>query len=284
MALQVAIVVALITAGLSLIVAIYNSHMQWCLFQAQRNVQQEIERLSEEKESAKSLLKFTDPLLAASVDLVYRFHNILKADSYILCTLLESEATTPAKKQKREYVIVTTAFYLCQFFAWCEIIRKELLFLNIGDSQKTKELCLRLEEIRDVFATHSQYTSNKLQIDRAKQRAIGEVSIAEIDGKSPMRPIGYCDFVAACQNDNSRLKQWVNELLVDIGTLNADDFKHSSSDNGVKKRLKDADAKVQELMHFLDLKGVRLEYYKKWGNNRDVRKGPMIEVVCELQE
>ena len=77
--------------------------------------------------------KYQGPLIHAVYNLQSRLFNIVErnfAGAYL----------TSRDAYERDYVVNNTAFVIMQYFAWTEIIRREVQFLDLTDSEKTRDL------------------------------------------------------------------------------------------------------------------------------------------------
>ncbi|HIH5600544.1 TPA: hypothetical protein ACYSHJ_004869, partial [Serratia marcescens] len=117
---------------------------------------------------------YKEPLLNAAFDLQSRVYNILNMNFFEVYYLLGSE-------RQKHYAINNTVFLFSQYFAWAEAVRIDIQYIDLGSSEKTRELSLI-----------QRYISSTLQTDRfnpvlmvfaGEQRAIGERMLKSIDGK-----------------------------------------------------------------------------------------------------
>ncbi|AHH17324.1 hypothetical protein NONO_c25290 [Nocardia nova SH22a] len=86
------------------------------------------------RRDGKALLsRYRDPLTAASNELQRRLHNILQqgfVETYV----------RGASPERREAAIETTMYVIAQYFAWNEIIRREILYLEFAEDDETAEV------------------------------------------------------------------------------------------------------------------------------------------------
>jgi len=84
------------------------------------------DKLADRKlEAERVLSRFREPLLRAAYDLQSRLYNIAAQD--LLTAYLRF-----GEPEEAAYVINNTLYLTAQFFAWNEIIRRDIQFLDLG--------------------------------------------------------------------------------------------------------------------------------------------------------
>lgn len=138
--------------------------------------------------------KYQGPLLHAVYDLQGRLFNIIKQG------LIEVYFIN-GKDHERDYVVNNTVFVIAQYFAWTEIIRKEIQFIDLQSSGKTKQLSELQDNIYGLWRTDSFH--DLFRIWAGEQRAIGELMIEERNDH--LDCVGYAGFLKKLQDHQEPL-------------------------------------------------------------------------------
>lgn len=175
---------------------------------ARLNAQLARDRAQEERMSdhERIIARYREPLGHAAYDLQSRLFNILKQD-------LIDRYVNQGDERSRSYVINNTTFLIAQYFAWTEIIRKEIQFIDLGENEPTRRLARLRDNIFSLWQTSSFHPL--LRVFAGEQRAIGENMIVE--GPRGPECMGYAKFlnnaasiedtlVAALKSDILQLK------------------------------------------------------------------------------
>ena len=106
---------------------------------------QEIEQLKIDYDRFKAatqkqseISRFSEPLARSAYDLQSRLYNILKQG------LVEAYLVRGNDREK-SYVTNNTVFLVGQYLCWTELDRREIQYIDLGESSKTREL-LRLQD------------------------------------------------------------------------------------------------------------------------------------------
>jgi hypothetical protein len=159
----------------------------WGQFRSAR-IAAEIEQLrsAEQRrvESEKTVSRYREPLARAAYDLQSRLYNILK------------QSLIPAyfdngDERERAYVVDNTVFLVAQYFAWTEIIRRDIQFIDLGEDEQTRRLARLQDDIYSLFQTDR--FDRLFRVFAGEQRAIGECMIRE--GKYGPECVGYAAFL-----------------------------------------------------------------------------------------
>ena len=128
--------------------------------------------------------KYREPLSHAAYDLQSRLYNIL-ANDFMGRYFERGDA------RERSYAIDNTTFVIAQYFAWTEIIRRDIQYINLGKDEQTRRLARLQDQIYFLFQTNE--FPARLRVFAGEQRAIGERMI----GEGPRGPvsIGYAAFL-----------------------------------------------------------------------------------------
>jgi hypothetical protein len=153
---------------------------------AQLSAKLEELRLAEQRriESEKALSHYREPLARAAYDLQSRLYNILE------------QGLIPAyfdngDERERSYVVDNTAFLVAQYFAWTEIIRRDIQYIDLGQDKQTRQLARLQDDIYALFQTDR--FDRMFRVFAGEQRAIGERMIR--DGRRGPECAGYGAFL-----------------------------------------------------------------------------------------
>lgn len=205
--------------------------------------------LTREREAAKTaedrryekeqvIARYREPLARAAYDLQSRFYNILEKDFIGVYLVRGSD-------HDRGYVIDNTAFLIAQYFAWTEIIRRDIQFLDLGQDQKSRDLAHLQDNIYALFQTDQQDFGAAFRVFAGEQRAIGERMTCDTDRGTQC--FGYAAFL-------DRLSQGPEPLFEVL----RDDVRALSTDQAAARpRLVALQNALIDLLKFLDPEFVR---------------------------
>ncbi len=221
--MEIKITVALISALLALVGAIIALLGQARLAKLQAKLQRERDVTLKVEQAKELLSKYREPLAQAGFELQSKLYNILKLGLLTKYYLSEDES-------ERDYAVQNTLYVIAQFFAWNEIIRQEIQFLDLGEVESTRTLSELNEKIVVSFLTSSH--GKVLRVFRGEQRAIAERMVRSDSGN--LSCIGYASFV---ETQESSFRRWFIQLEKDIDLLS--------------KNLKDHAGRLVQLQHVL---------------------------------
>jgi hypothetical protein len=158
------------------------------------------------RDARKVLNTYREPLIAASYELQARLHNILT-----------NEFTTKyveGDERRSGAAVDSTLYVFAQFFAWREIIRREIQFLQFERDHETREIARLVGDIGETFLTDDLGT--QLMIWRVEQRGLGEQMIVTENGRQSC--MGYAAFV----KDRAKMKEWLDPIEEGLRDLNDD--------------------------------------------------------------
>ena len=154
--------------------------------------------------------RYKGPLLHAVYDLQSRLFNIIVrgfVDRYY----------TKGNDSEKQYVVNNTVFVIAQYFAWTEIIRREIQFIDFADSKDTK----KLSELRDAIYGHWQRDGNgAFRIWAGEQRAIGEMMIEHVNDRSTC--LGYATFLKKLEVNDEPLFKKLQKDVESLATTGTD--------------------------------------------------------------
>jgi hypothetical protein len=156
-------------------------------------------------DSEKALARYREPLARAAYDLQSRLYNILEQD--LLSVYLDN-----GDDRTRSYVVDNTAFLIAQYFAWTEIIRRDIQYIDLGQDEQTRLLARLQDDIYSLFLTDR--FDHLLRIFAGEQRAIGEKMIR--DGARGPECLGYAGFLTGLLNSPDPLIEYVRHDIRDI--------------------------------------------------------------------
>ncbi len=201
-----AVIVALGSATVALISALMsrrNLRLQYEL---------ELKKAAATKQELEDELmrRYREPLVRASFELQSRIFNIVEQEFLV-------RYGKGGREADQEYAAMSTLYVFAEYFAWVEVLRREVQFLDLGDIERNRLLVARLEAITNSFAT-DKITGREFRIFRFAQRAIGEVMVeveAAPDERAAIRCMGYTRFVVKLGADKE-FARWFRDLAEDV--------------------------------------------------------------------
>ncbi|MCG3113721.1 MAG: hypothetical protein MCM46_18105 [Candidatus Manganitrophus sp. SB1] len=196
------LVVALISGGIALVSAGFAMWGQFTSARLAADLQNlqlaEARRLEREK----TVSRYREPLARAAHDLQSRLYNIL-AQGFIG---LYAENRT---ERERSYVLNNTVYLIAQYFAWTEIIRRDIQHIDLGTEEETTKLARLQDNTYRLWQTDR--FGSLFRVFAGEQRAIGERMIIE----TPRGPecIGYSAFL---DQNLSEKEPLLNALREDV--------------------------------------------------------------------
>ena len=103
--------------------------------------------LQARSEASKVLATYRDPLLGAAYELQARLHNIL-ANQFVEKYLVGEKAD---KAGRKDAAMDSTLYVFAQYFAWGEVIRREIQLLRFSSTAETREVGRILRDITEAF-------------------------------------------------------------------------------------------------------------------------------------
>ena len=197
--------VAIISAVVALASAVLTIFGQLRLAKLQAKLQREHDVTLKEEQAERLLSRYREPLVQAVFELQSKLYNILKLG------LLQSYYLSGTEGE-RDYAVQNTLYVIAQFFAWNEIIRREIQFLDLGEVESTRRLSELNEKIVVLFL--SDDLGKVFRIFRGEQRGIAEKMIQSLNGD--LLCIGYASFVEVTESSSRR---WFKQLEKDIDIL-----------------------------------------------------------------
>jgi hypothetical protein len=170
--------------------------------------------------------RYRDSLLWVAFDLQSRVYNILfghqagqqEANARFMQALLLDGTDRQAR-----YVRFSTAYVFAEYLGWAEIFRRDIQFLDLGKSNRNREVLLCLANISRTLGS-SRIPGTHYRLFRADQRAIGEVMIAPESSPGHRWCRGYAEFSQLVLED-AEFGYWTQELIdhIDAAAREPDD-------------------------------------------------------------
>lgn len=157
-------------------------------------------------------------------------------------------------EQQRDYVRRSTVFVLGEYLGWTEILRRDVQFLDLGRSRTNREIMATIMEIGATLNRTSP-DGNALSLFRAQQRAIGELMIHPEGQPGRRRCLGYAEFCAKLDTDES-FRRWFEQPLADVDRLAGDT-------DAAQTRLREIQQKLITLIDLLDARSWRLPHFRR---------------------
>ena len=227
-----AVACALVTTFLSARASARQSQLQ-----AEIEQQQAIRAKLEERADLMSQVR--DPLLWAAFDLQSRVYNVVTRQ---FLNVYRQSGTA----EHKAYAYRNTLFLFAQYFAWVEIIRRSVHFLDLGSEKENREIVNHLSGISNVL-TSGSFPDLLFLVFRGDQRAIGEIMIeSQLPGE--LGCMGYAAFCAKLDTEES-FAGWFKALMSDISEL--------VTDETPRPRLIMLQHRLIDLINFLDPDSIR---------------------------
>lgn len=188
-------------------------------------------------ETEQTARRFREPLGRAAYELQSRIFNIIKGG--FLSIYLEG-----GDDRTRSYAINHTLFVIAQYFAWTELIRREIQFIDLGADEETRQLAQLQHKIYSCWQT-DKYDHSLLRVFGGEQHAIGERMIWE--GPRGPQCMGFASFLDYLKGGPDPL---ICALKADVQSL-------GSCLEVALPRLTDLQHSLIDLVVFLDPEAVR---------------------------
>ncbi len=170
--------------------------------------------------------RYRDALLWSAFDLQSRIYNILHGfdvsrrpgrRGFMGAFLVDGT------EQQANYVRRSTAFVFAEYLGWVEIFRRDLQFLDLGDSKSNRQTMFLIATVSETLSAAVMSETECFRIFRADQRAIGELMIDPGSKPGERRCLGYAAFCAMLASGGAPA-EWVQELIshVELAALEPD--------------------------------------------------------------
>jgi hypothetical protein len=164
-------------------------------------------RRDRQDRSERLLARYSEPLVRAAYDLASRIYNLVRYGG--------AEGLTQGSP-----VELSTLWLFGQYFAWVEIVRREVQVLDLGEVRRTSQLQFLLYDISDMFASSRNIRDPVFNVVRADQRAIGEIMVVDrvVDGQTRSDSMGFACFKHTISVD-AEFAGWFDGLRRNLATL-----------------------------------------------------------------
>jgi hypothetical protein len=163
------------------------------------------DRLKAAAQRQKEISAFSEPLARSAYDLQSRLYNILMQN-------LVDVYRVNGNDREKSYVTNNTSFLIGQYLCWTELVRREIQFVDLEESNKTRELLRLQDTIYSLWGTDKQ--PPVFRIFAGEQRAIGEALI-QTGARGP-ECMGYGAFL---KTFTTGINPLIDALRVDVTSL-----------------------------------------------------------------
>jgi len=216
--MNTAIIVALISAIVSLVAAGVAYLSQRAIAHLNSEIAEQSRQRTKLELADEVMARYRDPLLAAVFDLQSRLYGFVALE-FMRRYYIDGDESA------REYAIENSLYIFGEYFAWVEIIRKEIQFLDLGEQAANEKWVRALNAVRDVFAGHK--FDQAIHVFRGEQRAIGELMMVplakEMSGRQH-ESLGYAAFVLKRRDEE--FARWFRKLEGHLKLLAAEPGAH----------------------------------------------------------
>lgn len=164
--------------------------------------------------------------------------------------------------EEREYVRCSTVFVIAEYLGWVEILRRDIQFLDLGQSRNNQRAMTIISSISKVL-NRTSATDNVLRLWRAEQRAVGELMVHPEAEPGRRRCLGYAEFCEKLNGDDA-FRRWFAPLLADIDRLAEDTAR-------AVPRLTELQRGLIALIDVLDPKAERFPQFREQVGTMSVR-------------
>jgi hypothetical protein len=168
-------------------------------------------------ETQRTARKYSEPLGRAAYDLQSRIFNLVaKPDGeHPQRGRLLNFYLLTGDERTRTYAARNTLFLIAQYFAWTELVRRDIQFIDLGADQQTRQLTWLQDSIYSLWQT-DEYEP-LLRIFAGEQRAIGERLIRE--GPRGPECMGYASFLDFYKANPDPLLCALEAEILSLGTF-----------------------------------------------------------------
>lgn len=166
------------------------------------------ERTKSADQRRREIFSFSEPLARSAYDLQSRLFNIIKKN-------LVLSYFGHGSDREKSYVIDNTVFLIGQYLCWTEVVRREIQFIDLGESTKTRDLLRLQDNISNLWGTDEQPPT--FRVFAGEQRALGEAFI-QMGVREP-ECIGYGAFLNAFKEGANPLIDFLREDVRSLGRI-----------------------------------------------------------------
>ena len=200
--------------------------------------------------------RYKDSILWTAFDLQSRIWNILTGYEIakqnpragLLRAFLDEGTSESAK-----YVRFSTAYVFAEYMGCTEAFRRDVQFLDLGQSDRNKQTMLLIHNISETMSTSG--FRGPFMIFRSDQRGIGELMISPDSKPGERRCLGYAEFCRKIREDKE-FSEWLQPLVDQVDLAAGDAGKNP-------ERLITLQHQLVALIEFLDPDGLRFPADKR---------------------
>jgi len=178
------LITGLISSAVAIAAAVIAVWGQLRVKRVEAQLEQQRTEAGRKAEAQQTARRFREPLGRAAYELQSRIFNIVRGRFLTIYWKGGDDRT-------RAYAINHTLFVIAQYFAWTELIRREIQFIDLGADEETRQLA-RLQH-RIYAAWQTDEFEPILRVFGGEQHAIGERMILE--GPRGPQCMGYASFL-----------------------------------------------------------------------------------------
>jgi len=203
------VMTATIAAGVAIVSATISIYGQIRIARLTDRLAKQRTTESRQAQTATVMDRYKNPLLRSAIDLQSRIYNIHQ-QSFLDYFYGQSQSA-------RDYAVMNTLYVVAEYLGWIEILRREIQFLDLGDSELNRRLSMLLVNSNRAFSTDA--AGNAFQLYTGEQRAIGEIMTVPRNRSeiSSYDCIGYARFVEKMKNPD--FASWFIKLRKDVVTI-----------------------------------------------------------------
>jgi hypothetical protein len=236
------VTVAIISSSVAFLAALLSALLAFftALFVSRWETQREITKLREEAKIKQQLdlasivKKYSSPILLAAADLQDRLwhltQNQAKASSPILLEQEASRQKSSLWPMTRRHYLTGTLYLFARYFAWVEILRREVQFLDFGATELTERFSKKLKDVERALAETDlqQFSTVEIKADRQifqlQQVMIGQLLM--VDNDDGLFCLSYADFMERFDDPFSTQDDFValTDLVTRAVAGNENDF------------------------------------------------------------
>lgn len=205
LAIIISSIITLLISIISLIVSIYTTKKQHKSDKEMLLLQNRLEddKTTKQREyiHKEIITKYRDPLLQASIEL------------YSKLVRINQGRIMPNKE-------LTILYTIGQFLCWRELIRNDILYLDMGNIEADIRLRACFAKVHKSFSS-SGITDTLFQLDYLEQRAIGEIMKKYDENRKITSCIGYAEFCKKYNENDDEFNRWFDRLNSSISIISS---------------------------------------------------------------
>lgn len=146
--MEAAVAASIISGSVAAFAAVLSITGQYRMKRMEADLALQKAEADRRAETARTARKYGEPLGRAAYDLQSRIYNIIKSD-FLNAYLKNGDRRT------RLYAIRNTLFVIAQYFAWTELVRREIQFIDLGADEQTRKLTELQDSIYSIWQTNA---------------------------------------------------------------------------------------------------------------------------------